>query len=59
MPIIIAFIEPGIAPVDKVEIKATFRGGNFDHSVSSPLFFVGWRMHHAYSLAKNVESQVA
>ena len=38
--------------------EAMFHDGNYDHLVSSQVFSVGWRMHHAYSLSKNVESQV-
>ena len=32
--------------------EAMFHDGNFDHSVSSRVFFVGWRMHHACALSK-------
>ena len=36
----------------------TLHDSNIDHSVSSRVFSVGWRMNHAYSLSKSVESQV-
>ena len=38
--------------------EATFRDSSFDHLVSSQVFSVEWRMHHAYSLSRNVESRV-
>ena len=38
--------------------EAMFHDDNADHSVSSRVFFVGWRMHHAYSLSKSVENPV-
>ena len=37
--------------------EATFRDGSFDHSVSSQVFSVGWRMHHVFSLSRIAESQ--
>ena len=35
--------------------EAMFHDGNFDDSVSSKVFSVGWKMHHVCSLSKNVE----
>ena len=32
--------------------EAMFHDGNFDQSVASRLYFVGWRMHHACALSK-------
>ena len=32
--------------------EAMFHDGNFDHSVSSQVFSVEWKMHHAYALSK-------
>ena len=46
MPIMVALLGPSVAPVDEVH------DGSFDHSVSSQVFFVGWRMHHACALSK-------
>ena len=37
--------------------ETTFRDDSFDQSVSSQMFSVGWRMHHAYSLSRIAESK--
>ena len=47
-----------VVPISRNPDEATFRDGSFDRWDVNKAFSVGWRMHHAYALSKNVENPV-